>query len=216
MKTPANRPGARSNGFSLIELLVVIAVMAILAGLLFPLAKTAKIKAALRIARVEMAQISTAIADYKTINGYYPPDNPANPVLNQLFYELSGTTNNTGAGIFQTLDGSERITPGSAAVVFGTAGFMNCDPAGGGSPPAKRYLLGLVPSRSANVTAGGSTARILVCSVRSSANAPAPPLPGQPELNPWHYVSSHPTNNPASYDLWVDIFLGGKLYHVSN
>jgi hypothetical protein len=35
-------------------------------------------------------------------------------------------------------------------------------------------------------------------------------------LNPWRYVSSGPTNNPGSYDLWVDLYIGGKTYRLSN
>jgi type II secretory pathway pseudopilin PulG len=200
----------------LIELLIVIAVMGILAALLIPVVKTVRIRANLSAARTELAQLSLAIADYQARNGYYPPDNPARPFLNQLYYELAGTTNNPAAGTFQTLDGSEKISPAAAAAAFGTAGFMNCDPAGGGSPPARRFLPGLKPDRSAAVTVNGATARVLICTVRSSAARPNPPIPGSPELNPWHYVSSGPTNNPAAYDLWTDIFLGGKLYRISN
>jgi len=35
-------------------------------------------------------------------------------------------------------------------------------------------------------------------------------------LNPWHYVSSNPTNNPASYDLWAEFVDGKKLKTICN
>jgi len=44
-----------------------------------------------------------------------------------------------------------------------------------------------------------------------------PPLASpQDHLNPWHYVSTNPTNNPGSYDLWVDVLIGTKTNRVSN
>jgi hypothetical protein len=35
-------------------------------------------------------------------------------------------------------------------------------------------------------------------------------------INPWHYNSSNPTNNPGSYDLWMDFISQGKTNRVSN
>jgi hypothetical protein len=35
-------------------------------------------------------------------------------------------------------------------------------------------------------------------------------------INPWRYVSSNPTNNTGSYDLWMDIKFGGKTNRISN
>jgi prepilin-type N-terminal cleavage/methylation domain-containing protein len=216
MKSPACRPLPPLKGFTLIELLVVISVMAILAGLLFTAMRSARIQGQLGTAKVELAELSTLIDSYKDATGFYPPDNSANPGLNPLFYELAGTTNNTAAGVFQTLDGSDRITAAAASSALNVSGFMNCDPSGGGSPPARRYLTRLKPNRSATVTINGVQTRILVSSVRSVPNQPTPAIPTQPELNPWNYVSSHPTNHPAAYDLWVDLFIGGRYHRVSN
>src|SRR5215471_8225365 len=81
------------SAFTLIELLVVIAIMAILAALIIPITG-AVTRAKLRSrTRAELRSIETAIEDYKTKKGFYPPDNPNNnSYLNQLYYELSGTT----------------------------------------------------------------------------------------------------------------------------
>ena len=37
-----------------------------------------------------------------------------------------------------------------------------------------------------------------------------------PTLNPWRYNSSSPTNNPNSFDLWIELNLGGKTFLVCN
>src|SRR5690606_38637141 len=35
-------------------------------------------------------------------------------------------------------------------------------------------------------------------------------------INPWRYTSTRATNNVGSYDLWVDITVGGKNYRICN
>jgi len=35
-------------------------------------------------------------------------------------------------------------------------------------------------------------------------------------LNPWRYNSANPTNNPGSYDLWIQLKIGGKTNLISN
>src|SRR5450759_725568 len=91
-----------------IELLVVIAVIGILAALIFPITGALKKKKMITVAQAELAQVETAIDAYKAKYGTYPPDNPANPLINPLYFELEGTTNN-GSGYYQTLDGSGQI-----------------------------------------------------------------------------------------------------------
>src|SRR5690348_17365980 len=62
---------------------------------------------------------------------------------------------------------------------------------------------------------GDAHIKILVCSVRLPSVSPSSPISGS-TLNPWRYVSTNPTHNPGSYDLWVDLVIGGKTYRVSN
>src|SRR5215468_7634745 len=79
--------------FTLIELLVVIAIMSVLAALIIPVTSAVNRHKLRSRTRAEMRSIETAIEDYKTKKGYYPPDNPNSGIfLNQLYYELSGTS----------------------------------------------------------------------------------------------------------------------------
>ncbi len=102
-KTPVTR---HASAFTLIELLVVIAIMAALAALLLPVAGAVKKHQYIYNAQAEMAKLETAIDRYKAAYGFYPPDNhltnSANQALiNQLYYELVGTTNNAAATAVQ-------------------------------------------------------------------------------------------------------------------
>src|ERR1039458_3701170 len=93
-----------TRAFTLIELLIVISIIALLAALTFPAVRGAKLSVMRARARSEMTQIETAIESYKDRLGYYPPDNPGTWAMNQLYYELLGTTNIGTA--YVTLDGS--------------------------------------------------------------------------------------------------------------
>src|SRR5689334_19390274 len=93
--------------FTLIELLVVIAIIAILAAMIIPITGAVKRMKLRTRTQTQLKAVETAILQYKTKHGFYPPDNPGAPGINQLFYELSGTTNN--GSIFTTLDRSASI-----------------------------------------------------------------------------------------------------------
>ena len=90
--TVTRHPPRRSSAFTLIELLTVISIIGVLAALLFPVLKGVKRQQFIRNAQAEMAQLETAIERYKATYGFYPPDNPGYPLVNQLYFELMGTT----------------------------------------------------------------------------------------------------------------------------
>ena len=147
------------------------------------------------------------------------------------------------AGAYVTLDGSSSITVADVVGLFGSvngvncvSGFMNCSKTvrGGDETSAAINFLkaGLRPNQIGRLSINGQTIdAILVCSVpwqlvlvpnSSPPKYGDPPVslaaaPGQPPyLNPWRYVSSNPTNNATSYDLWADISIKGKIYRISN
>jgi prepilin-type N-terminal cleavage/methylation domain-containing protein/prepilin-type processing-associated H-X9-DG protein len=68
-----DKRGPDHNGFTLIELLVVIAVIAILAGLLFPVFASARAKARQTTCASNLRQIGLAIALYRDDWSYYVP-----------------------------------------------------------------------------------------------------------------------------------------------
>jgi len=229
MKTSTPPPPSRRRmAFTLIELLVVVAVIAILAALIFPITGALKKQRTLKVAQAELAQIETAIEAYKSRLGHYPPDNP-NPTLpgfliNQLYYELAGTiqTNLGGAPTYVTRDGGGQILASQlgAAGPFGApvAGFVNSSTSAKGDDEkqaAENFLRDLKPNQTAELPGTTPSVKVLTCSILLD-----PPhrlfVTDPVGINPWRYISTNPTNNPNSYDLWVDVVLNSKTNRVSN
>jgi prepilin-type N-terminal cleavage/methylation domain-containing protein len=205
--------------FTLIELLVVIAIIAILAAMVIPITAAVNANKIKARARAELAQIETAISRYKTKLGHYPPDNPDNFALNQLYYELMGTTKDDR--VYRTLDGKESVDIISLPALIGpkVTGFINTTRGGGGDEggSATAFLDGLKPSQIAKAPSG---ATILVGVPWQKAPAPFDYIPlGNPAaatLNPYRYNSSSPTHNPNSFDLWIDVIISSKAYRICN
>jgi hypothetical protein len=174
-----------------------------------------KVKQQISVTQAELAQMQAAMERYKSTTGVYPPDNPGNPVINQLYYELTGTTYDPVNKVFKTLDGSASINAADVSATFGVTGFMNCAMKDG-DPPARSYLSDLRPNQIGTFTVNWVTVKLLVGSVGWPANVSSPPVPAQSDINPWRYVSSKPTNNIGSYDLWMDLAIRGKTYRINN
>jgi len=219
----------RLRAFTLIELLVVIAVIGVLAALVLPVVGAVKKHQYIYNTQAELSQLELAIERYKSTYGFYPPSNsrtadfPNNWLVNQLYYELTGTTNisQTSTPAYQTLDAS-LVTPltgglgGDVETIFGAGGFMNCSKSGAGedASSAKSFLTDLRPRQLATTTYKGKSVKMLVASV-GGPDATYKPL-GVQDLNPWRYNSLNPTNNPGSYELWVQIGVGGKTNLICN
>jgi hypothetical protein len=166
-----------------------------------------------------------AIEAYKARTGHYPPDSSNgrynSAYLNQLYYELLGTSyvaNPDGTMTYAVLDGSVAgLSSGTVSNAFGVSGFINSSPLGGGEEirPAVAFLRGLKQGQYADADVGGAKVRILTCSVPWSGSSPRPGL-GDLTVNPFKYVSSNPPNNPSSFDLSVDVIIGGKTNRISN
>jgi hypothetical protein len=174
-----------------------------------------------------MAQLETAIERYKAAYGFYPPDHPGNVLLNQLYYELSGTTNNAATGIYTTLDGSSTIPAAQVNSAFGAPppppgpgvnGFLNCSKSGAGedAPVAKTFLPDLKATQIFRQYTN-PTSPVGVDLLIGSVGGPYQfyqPLAGAPGVNPWRYNSSSPTNNPGAYDLYIQLVLKPGLTNL--
>ena len=218
----------RVSAFTLVELLVVMAVIGILAALIVPVAGAVKRRQYIYNARAEMGQLETAIDRYKADYGFYPPDSqlvPATvgqPQVNQLYYELTGTTNwdAQNPDYHSLIDPSvPNLNAAQVNTAFGVGGFMNCSKPGSGedSKVARNFLPDLKPNQvwlPPSYTNNGVPVILLVTSV-GGPDQIYKPL-GVSDRNPWRYNSSNPTNNPGSYDLYVLLAMGGKTNLICN
>jgi prepilin-type N-terminal cleavage/methylation domain-containing protein len=204
--------------FTLVEMLIVVAIIGILAAMTMPIVGAVKKTQIRTRARGEMAKVELAIEAYKAKQGYYPPDNAPNYMINQLYYELLGTTNINGT--YHTLDDSAQITTASLPIVFGpnVTGFMNCTRGGGGDEgaSARPFINSLRPSQFLTITNSGLLCTVLGAGLDGSQllQSPAPGL--RTAINPWRYNSSSPRYNPKSFDLWIDVLVGGKTNRICN
>jgi prepilin-type N-terminal cleavage/methylation domain-containing protein len=224
----SNPPRFRRAGYTLIELMVVMSIIIVLVSLVFPTVSALKKKRMIAVAQAELKQVETAIQAYKARLGFYPPDNPGNPVTNQLYFELEGTVFD-GVKLFTTLDGSSQISTNDIPVLYRNAslvGFANSSKNARGTDEqtaAVSFLKGLKPTQLGSMVVNNDVINnaLLACSVKWAGTTNVVVTKGNSRavvagLNPWRYVSSNPTNNPASYDLWVDLVIGRKTYRVSN
>jgi prepilin-type N-terminal cleavage/methylation domain-containing protein len=205
------------QAFTLLELLTVIGIIVVIAALLLPVGSMVKQHAIIHATQAQMAQLQTALDRYKSAYGFYPPCNTNNPLINPLYFELLGTTNINGT--YQTLDGNTTIPAASVSAAFdgSIGGFINCSKtnADESSAPARDFLPDLRPNQIAgNITNNNMPVTLLV----ASAGGPDPtyqPL-GLLDANPWRYNSANPTNNPGSYDLWIQLKIAGKTNLICN
>ncbi len=81
---------------------------------------------------------------------------------------------------------------------------------------AQRFLRSdLKPNQVCSV-AGYPMLKLLACSIPGPYNVVTPASIVPANANPFRYNSSNPTNNPNSYDLWVDIVISGKTNRINN
>jgi len=218
MKTnDGQTPAPARRAFTLIELLVVISIIGVLSGFILSVVGAAFKNKYVNSAKAEMAQIQLALERYKAAYGVYPPSNPNNFLVSPLVFELEGVTNNNG--VFTTLDGQWSVQSTKILSSFGVGGILNCDKGGGEDyVPAKVFLPGLKANEIGSVTNPAGSGNPGVAVLISSAGGPDlnyQPLGGQ-NLNPWRYNSFNPTNNPGSYDLWIQLKISGKTNLICN
>jgi len=221
-----NRQSAIGNrrAFTLIELLVVISIIAIIAGFTLMVVGSVHRTASIGTATAELKEIEGALENYKAKYGSYPPSNPTiTPLVNTLYYELSGvylTNASTAKAAFVTLDGACQIPQTSYQLAFagvssGIGGVINCTKGTGeeGSV-AQDFLPSLHANRLGTYTNGsGVQLSNLVTSVRGPDTTYMPL--GVQDVNPFRYAYPG-TNNPSSYDLWVQLVIRGKTNLICN
>jgi prepilin-type N-terminal cleavage/methylation domain-containing protein len=208
----------KKNGFTLIELIVVISVIALLAALAMPVFNSVTKHSIIQRAQSENQMIVTAIESYHSAYGFYPPSG-TNFLVNPLYYELVGTTTtNTGSGpsSFTTLDNANTIATATISSTFGIGGFMNCTKGSGEDMKnAQNFIPGLKPGMIATNSNG-----VIFIVTGASSDPGYQPLPGVYSsvglpANPWCYTYPG-TNNPNSYDLWLNLTVGGKTNVICN
>ncbi len=216
---------ARPRGFTLIELLTVISIIALLATLGAGLAGVASRKAKESSIQAELGKLVTAIENYRADLNQYPPDNArngvnVNPAVHPLFYELVGTYSTNNGNVYLTVDRSEQVTAAEIQSAFGRGGFVNSAV----YPERPRaYLRDLRPRQIREIRlSGANDIELLAVPVdwprKWLDQAPLRTVTTDPrlrEINPWHYVSTRPTNNPASFDLWA-IWATGRTVNGTN
>ena len=221
---PSRRwPIGRGAGFTLIELLVVIAIMSILASFTLVVLNGISKNKYRSIASAELGQIENALEDFKAKYGVYPPSNTnaAGFLLPQLYYELNGVrrTNVAGGTYYVTLDNSAQIREVDVQTAFGVGGFVNCTTGSGDDvTPAKNFLQGLKQNRIASASSPTITGNIVVSNLVTSVAGPDSrytPIANNPKVNPIRYVYPG-TNNPNSYDLYVQIVVSGQTNLICN
>jgi prepilin-type N-terminal cleavage/methylation domain-containing protein len=207
------------RAFTLVELLVVISIIGILAGFTIPALKAFKRISIINQTRAEMEQLETAIDSFKAAYGFYPPSNktsyipPAySSMLSQLYYELSGTTLN-GAN-YVTLDGASQITTNDVFTAYGVGGFINCTRGSGeDSASARNFISGLKQNRINEYVTNNLVRTTMFVAAVGGPDLSFPAM--SPGVNPWRYVCPG-VNNPNSYDLWVQLSIGGKTNLICN
>ena len=225
MKLKSNHlPGA---AFTLIELLVVITIIGILAAMtlvgLNGVTKTKKLSQA----TAELHSLETAIEDYRTTYGVYPPGNGSNTftaaLYSPLYYELTGVSF-ANTNTYNTVAGQASVQ--NLTNLFNVNGFLNCTKGNGEDAVNSRNFLPQLSSKEVQkVTDNGWSGNMLVTSVGGPDAAYAPIQTAG--ANVFRYKQPDPTNNnPGSYDLWVNLSLGAtnpsgafnpaKLYLVCN
>lgn len=228
----ARVPTARNTraGFTLIELLTVISIIALLATIGAALSGVAIRKARESRMRAEQGKLVTGIEAYRSDLGQYPPDNARNgvnvdPAVHQLYYELVGSLSSDQGRYYTAADSPDRLTTTAISAVFsGAGGFVNSAVA---PDKPKRYLANLAQRQHRTVRLkGGAQIELLTVSavdwpVKNEVQTSGAPLAGrvadnqQLAINPWHYVSTRPTKNPGSFDLWALLPSGRVVNHTN-
>lgn len=215
-----SREAGSTKAFTLVELMVVVAIVAIVASLAFTVGRSALEKRAKAGVVAQLASLETMIKDYHSKYNSFPPDNPTNTQVNALYYELMGATyDHTTTPPRYTVE--ELSLPETKVLqYFGREGLQNvsqlADQNNSQAPKHKRYFDSLSADRYRAVSnVDGLDLRLLRVPVKDFDSFMVNALDGT-TMNVWHYRSTNPTNNQASFDLWATFEVGDSRFRVSN
>ena len=209
-----------------LEMLVVVFSISALIGLgclayNFIAAKALEVKVEAAIPKVledirtQRAKLVSALEAYKVKFGTYPPDHivgrsplVVDAVTNTLLYELAGvtldSTNNT-----LTVGRLERADAGFVKGFFHCDGFTNC---AASEDKLERFL---------------PVADLTVLQLHDDPDVYSLGFPlyseeidlkamYQMQVSSWRYVSTSPTNNPKTYDLWIELKASNRTMIIGN
>ena len=197
------------GGFTLIELLVVMGIIGVLAGLSVGLASVASRSQKTKRAESDLNELVTVIEIYKSKLGHYPSDNPSNPGLSPLFYELSGAT--FDAGLYSVAGVEEKLGIGFATDIFNGTGIGNAVRPGDQLQSNHSFK----PTQHKKVKEGSTTVEVLVSPQPGPSTTSRPAADGT-SANVWQYVRTNPQHNKTTFDLWIDINIGSSSVQVHN
>jgi hypothetical protein len=131
---------------------------------------------------------------------------------------LTGTVVEIGSvdGRFRSPDHGDVLTGNEVTELFNLDGFANASP----DPRRVRKFIEL-RSEQYGLLNEQPEAHVVVVPVSWPLNPeqrglPPAPVQDRPQLNPWRYVSSNPTNNPGRFDLWAEFVDGRTVRMISN